>query len=585
MANQMIALQARGPQLLDIGAMTSRFANVMANTAIAKEKQNQALRAREFRELAESGLDVTTPEGFSRLAGLDPEGAAAMRKSALEKRVADADYALKYLGTAREELSRANTPAEAIAIGQRLKEAYPIFAANIDEQLQTIPPDPSLFPDWRENMTLSAMKSADRMKYFRDEVTTELAISETGTPLIVTRGGLNAPTIKQPRSLIPRAPRAGAVEVGEQTTVAPGVGGPEAAPMAAPESMAPMMPGAKSPRLSASMASSLLGLRSNADYQVALQAIKKADPAAAEELRRIMPVFDPALSDAIREAAMAEFEVIPQGGPQGLVTGERGGVGGPDEGYVEAPTPFRLKSPTQSPVPGIYNVSPSAVSTTASAETSGEKSAAYIADLREKLPKSKGALKLATEQLDRDIADVDYVLTNPYREMVVGNVEGKFPGATSFVNIFRSGGQDAQNVQDRLEKINAASVVKFLQQMKEASPQGSSLFGQVTEYEDRLVSVLAGLKQTQDEATFDRALREYRKILVSMRQNLPQVFNDTFKSIGVKMSVPSVAKEPRNSPTISDVQYLRRNKNNPDVVNGFRKEFGENAYKMAIGGR
>lgn len=348
MANQMIALQARGPQLPDVGAMNARYANVMANMTAARQKQDEIARAAEFRRRAESGVDVLTPEGFNQIAGLDPEGAAALRKSALESRKADAEFTLAYLGTVNEELQRANTPEQARAIGQTLKQAYPTFADRIDQTLAEMPDDPAQFPSFRQRLNLSALKASERIEYEIAKVTTELATSETGTPLIVTRGGLNAPTIKQPRSLIRAPSRTGTVEVGEQTTVEPGMGGPE--------STAPMMPGAKSPRLSASMASSLLGLRSNADYQVALQAIKKADPAAAEELRRIMPVFDPALSDAIREAAMAEFEVIPQGGPQGLVTGERGGVGGPDEGYVDAPAPFRLKNPSVAPYPGSAQV-------------------------------------------------------------------------------------------------------------------------------------------------------------------------------------------------------------------------------------
>ena len=356
MANQMIALQARGPQLPDVGAMNARYANVMANMTAARQKQDEIARAAEFRRLTQGGVDVLTPEGFNQIAGLDPQGAAALRKSALENRKADAEFTLAYLGTVNEELQRANTPEQARAIGQTLKQAYPTFADRIDQTLAEMPDDPAQFPSFRQRLNLSALKASERIEYEIAKVTTELATSETGMPLIVTRGGLNAPTIKQPRSLIQAPPRAGTVEVGEQTTVEPGMGGPTAAPMAAPESAAPMMPGAKSPRLSASMASSLLGLRNNADYQVALQAIKRADPAAAEELRRIMPVFDPALSDAIREAATAEFEVIPQGGPQGLVTGERGGVGGPDEGYVEAPAPFRLKNPSVSPYPGSAQV-------------------------------------------------------------------------------------------------------------------------------------------------------------------------------------------------------------------------------------
>lgn len=253
------------------------------------------------------------------------------------------------------------------------------------------------------------------------------------------------------------------------------------------------------------------------------------------------------------------------------------------------------KPPMQSPMPGSAIVPLPRVRGQAAAEEGGKqgvrvatepqiaagtKSAEYKVQLQQNLPKARGALNLATSQLDRDIADIDFVLRTPEREMVVGNVEGRLP---SVVNIFRSGGQQAQNVQDRLDKINASSVVKHLQQMRESSPQGSSLFGQVTEYEDRLVSALAGLKQTQDEATFDKALRDYRNVLVEMRQNLPQVFNDTFAPIGEKAVISPARPAPGNTPTRSDIDYLKRNQNNPNVVNGFRQHFGEDAYRQAVG--
>lgn len=323
------------------------------------------------------------------------------------------------------------------------------------------------------------------------------------------------------------------------------------------------------------------------------------DPVHVEQLKQMLPPENQAAVDqwvqqnglkmgkGVPGAQSAVYR--PQQADFGPAVADDGmAFGGPQAPFAqqvvnEPGTQFRGKPPMQSPTPGTVNVPIPRISQAAGAEEEGKKSAAYKAELTQSLPKAKGALKLATSQLDRDIADIDYVLRNPYREMVIGQVEGAFPSATSFVNIFRKGGQEAQNVQDRLGKINASSVVKHLQQMREASPQGSSLFGQVTEYEDRLVAALAGLKQTQDEKTFDRALREYRNVLVEMRQNLPEVFNDTYKSVGGKAAVGAPAPAPGKTPTRSDIEYLRRNRKNPNVVNGFRKAFGAAAFNQAMG--
>ena len=242
----------------------------------------------------------------------------------------------------------------------------------------------------------------------------------------------------------------------------------------------------------------------------------------------------------------------------------------------------RVKSPMQGPVPGSAIVPLPRVAGEAGATETGKGEAAANVELRKNLPKAQGALNLAVKQLDRDLGDIDYVLRTPQREMVVGAVEGRLP---SVVNVFRKGGQEAQNVQSRIDKIKAQSVVTHLQQMRDASPQGSSLFGQVTEYEDRLVSALAGLDQAQDEATFDRALQSYRGVISDMREHLPRVFNDTYGRVGGKANVTAAPAGGKAGPTVQDIEYLKRNIRNPAVAKGFAQHFGMDAFNEAIGRR
>jgi hypothetical protein len=257
----------------------------------------------------------------------------------------------------------------------------------------------------------------------------------------------------------------------------------------------------------------------------------------------------------------------------------------------------QAKSPMQSPIPGSAAVPLPRVRGEAAAEEGGKqgvrvttepaiagatKSAEYQVELRKKLPAARAAVSLAVRQLDRDLEDIDYVLRTPERAMVVGNIEGYLP---SVVNMFRSGGQNAQNVQARLKKIQAKNVITQLQKMKDSSPQGSSLFGQVTEYEDRLVGALSGLDQTQDEPTFDRALMELRDISAEIRQNIPRVFNDTFGSVGDKVAITPVPKGGAAGPTTQDIGYLRRNVRDRRVAEGFIKAYGIKAFNEAIGRR
>jgi len=317
MANQMIALQARGPQLPDMGAINARYANIMANTAIAQEKQNAFQRADEFRRLAQSGVDITTPEGFNQLSGLDPEGAAALRKSAFETKAKNAEYAINFLGASYEQLSKANTPEEATAIGGMLKQAYPEFAANVDSALSKMPSDPAQFASWRTNTNLSALKSAERIKFDIEEIRSKEIIGEKGEVGVLTYGGGRAPSLVKSKTYVQDG----------------GVGGPmEPAPMGAGGNDV------------AGVASVLSNVSNDAEYQSVLKAIDLQNPQIAASIRQAMPRFDPQRMAGIRNEAQAAFGGAGTPDQPGLVSGDRG-VGGPYEGYVEAPTPFRARVP------------------------------------------------------------------------------------------------------------------------------------------------------------------------------------------------------------------------------------------------
>lgn len=63
MPNQMIALQARGVQLPDYGGIAARYANVMASKMAMDKAQEESRIRNSLRDLAQSGVDFTTPEG------------------------------------------------------------------------------------------------------------------------------------------------------------------------------------------------------------------------------------------------------------------------------------------------------------------------------------------------------------------------------------------------------------------------------------------------------------------------------------------------------------------------------------------
>lgn len=310
MANQMIALGVRGPQLPDVGAINARYANIMANTAVAREKQVAAQRANAFRQLVSSpDFDPYNPENIKAAAALDPEGAAKIAQSFDTRRKAEQTYAVEQIKRLRDfgaavadekgyqawlgEVEKAS-PAEAAAFRQ--------FSPNFD-------------PDKMNRILMTADQYISRVM---PTVKTESIIGEGGDVGVLTSGGFGAPTITTPKTYRPGG----------------GVGGPKEP-----------APTVTSGNDAAGVASVLANVANDAEYQTVLNTIDSQNPQVAAAIRQAMPRFDPQRMAGIRAAAAQEFGRAGAPSQVSLVAGERGGMGGPLEGYVEAPQPFRARVP------------------------------------------------------------------------------------------------------------------------------------------------------------------------------------------------------------------------------------------------
>lgn len=210
MANQMIALGVRGPQIPDIGAAMSRQANMMANMAVARERQGVAQRAAAFRELVGSeGFDPSNPAHIRAAAALDPAGAADIAQSYDQRRAAQQTYnvaemaRLRNLGT-----SVVDEPSYQAWLGE-VEKADPRSAAMFRQS------SPSYNPDFMNRVMMEADQFINKSI---PTPTSSVQYGEGGGAYGVTVGGLGRPTAQE-------------VTVVPQGTQAP-VGGP--APIAAP---------------------------------------------------------------------------------------------------------------------------------------------------------------------------------------------------------------------------------------------------------------------------------------------------------------------------------------------------------------
>lgn len=391
MANQMIALTGRpfqAPNLMGAAQQLGTFMTQRAQQEAAASQRDAARQKMDFER------QMQGPQ---------------MREANLKAMNAEQKVMTDFFDISARVINAAQTPEDLRYGADLLKQKFnaPIFQHFVDQTIRTMPEDPAAFPAWRTQTKFETLSAKDQVPYLIEQLKSQSIIGEDGSVGVLTTGGFGAPTIKTPRSMVPAPPRKGTVSVEPSQTVEPGVGGPlEAAPM----SIAPMMPGAKSPRLSADLASPLLNVRDEASYQQALQMIGNVNPNAANQLRRIMPRFDPARMEGIREAAFAEFEKVPQPS-QGLVAGERGGMGGPyaavEDGYVEASKPFRAKNPALAPYPGSAQVPLSRVAAEKRAEAQAQKDVDLAAEQAKKLPGKKqvsailGKMRDAYEQLEK----------------------------------------------------------------------------------------------------------------------------------------------------------------------------------------
>ena len=309
MANQMIALQARAPQAPGLGSAIQQNAQVINMLAQQRVAERQAAQAQQKMaleaELAAPQLAKAKSEAFS----------------AEQKALTDFfDVAAKVIGLSK-------SPEDVQFGANMLKQRFdnPLFTQMIDQTIKDMPADPQAFGAWRNRTKLETLDAKDQVPYFFEQVKSKELIGESGDVGVLTFGGAEGgPTIKIPRTLVPAPARTGTVNVEPSVSVDGGMGGPASVDAVA------------------DLAGGIASARNDREYQDALALLGQTNPDVAASVRRAMPRFDPARIEGIRAEFSRAFG-SQAGAP--LVAGDRGGMGGPFEGYTEAPRPFRARVP------------------------------------------------------------------------------------------------------------------------------------------------------------------------------------------------------------------------------------------------
>lgn len=298
MANQMIALTGRPFQAPNLMGAAQQLGTFMTQRAQQKAAARQAEQAQ-------------------------LEMAAAQRKEQRDVAKDDIDLAGKQIDYHYKRATAVANPQGYAAWLTGVEQDSPEFAEFFRTNLPVEKFD-------RDELIRMVGSVKDNFDATYGPVTTEGIIGEQGGVGVLTRGGFKAPSLVKPPTY-------------EQK----GVGGPlEAAPR--PQ----MMPGGGTP--ARDILRNLASVRNDDEYQTILSAMDLADPTMARQLRAVAPRFNPqVLRQVVAEGAQAIGGADMAAADNALVAGERGGMGGPLEGYVRSAEPFRARvpSPPQGPQP------------------------------------------------------------------------------------------------------------------------------------------------------------------------------------------------------------------------------------------
>lgn len=466
-SNPNIAMSFKSPQFRSPLETAARAQQLASNAMTMQKTQREAASLNALRDYISGGGTLDTPEAVSAAikAGANPDTVRALATQNLDVDKFQADR--KKVATERL-FNRLGAVDRAGENGDNQPwvdwvNAYgaigPEEAAEANALLK--------ITDGQYDPAIVKSLMAGSVEYFKKttpQATTESLISETGDVGVLTRGGLGAPTIKTPRTMVPDN-RKGTVSVEPSVT------------------------------------------------------IDENAPVSAEDAEAFIQSFPREAQAAIRQRVnQGALGNIPMGSPVsgGLVTGERGGVGGPDEGYIEAATPFRAKSPMQSPMPGSAMVPIERVRQEAVAgrktpvETYDEKRAEQQAASDVKFLDTVGATK---DQARNVLSVIDQMIgdLNVQDNKIIKGKRPPHPGFESVVGAGIPGlrfipGTQSADFDAFMEQVEGGAFLDAYESLKGT--------GQITEVEgEKATRAITRMKRSSSEVGFVKAAREFADIV------------------------------------------------------------------------
>jgi len=168
MPNQMIALQARGPQLPDLSRQTAQYANMMN---MARQQEAAQLQAQQ----AQQQMDINAAEETRAARLAEPQFAKAQSEAAL----ADLKTGVEFNAYVYMALKNADSPEQVAGFAQRIAAApqfqTPLYQGTLSDAVASMPTDPAQFDVWKKQTGVKALSAAQQMEqeYIKQTTGTE----------------------------------------------------------------------------------------------------------------------------------------------------------------------------------------------------------------------------------------------------------------------------------------------------------------------------------------------------------------------------------------------------------------------------
>ena len=568
MANQMIALQARNPQLPDPARATTQMANMMNMASQQRAAQLQGERIRQEMEYARAGesraeetqrLNVRKEDQAYRVAGMtelrnrgvgvlksgseeayqlwlrqadaiDPDSAAVMRQIAPTFNKDAMTFAIM---KADEFINKNySTPVGSVAVNDRTGQTYSITAGGLDPRAELIG---EVAP--RATPTAAAPAAAPSI------------------PMRATQGANTTPQDLMDQGMDPRNIPSGMPTSRPISFNQSDMGGAGAVQMA-PDVMSRIVDSAFETGVMAQVDfDQLLASQPPQNKQALMDTFQRANirlqadaPSLADSA---MGQQSPMGANPV-QTPQSQFADMRGPAPQSQTAGLRGAP--PMEQTLaqsQGRTPFIMRR--EAPLPGSAQVDPATLAAQEAAKTQAAE------NVRLKMaPQIAGATKAAElrAQKDASFSDAQSQFDSAYAAITSRLDDAKrfraHPAATRVIgplDAFTFNTGRARGAQEIYDNLVASATFDGLQQMRENSPTGGAL-GNVSDADIRILRQSIGaLGQAQSEEDFFESLRIFEDRLRQIRDRLVKRYRESYGyRLGKDWSPPPPTSQ-RRTPT------------------------------------